>query len=710
MRFQWRVGVATIVAATLIAASPAASQRLQATTLAGGDWPILLSLNVAPNGRQGLAGLSAPGAQILVRVEGRLVGATIADGSGAWSLTLTAPLAKGRHVVQIASRSMRDGALRHGEMTEVTVPENGSGALRELTSSEEHAIEQARSFADEATRIFDQLAPTLERGAGAGAPVPATGARAGLGLADDVAGDRSVIDVAGDWIDRAARHYQGVIMHRLAVGEASGAGGAAAGDGSGQRGSATPPRRAQVGAPEKDVLDQIVEGVRAWFGRANKDYQAVIVRHLSEPAPTETSGVLGRSRSTVAAVPRTTAPASDRRTFVEKRAEQSAAVKSAEKSLPAAPAPKASAPPPASAPQRDGIEIAQDALSGWFSRANRDYHTVIVRHLVETGGPPQTLLPRGDGPLPGPKGPPPASGGDEVAQSAEQAARLAAVERRRADEERAEQERQRQATEASRREAEQALKRSADEAAKANAAEEARRVANAQSQAEADRQRAMAADAARRAEAAKRADDERRASEDARRLAQVEAARVAAAQRIVEEQKRRIAEEDRRRADEDRRRAEEERRRAAEAERKAVAAAGEAAAAEAARESAGRRPAERAVRTEAAAGAKTRRPAEQAVRGTRAYAKVAPPRVAAGRAVLRTAAAGNVSRPAPSAVRARVLRSATCPNARVVVVETRTGIYNSVFNKEVDQRRVVVAYNSPMASNALGCQTVAQRE
>ena len=690
----WSVRAVAVVAAALILVPAALAQRLQDGSRQIDSRPTLGPIKFDQTGRYSLEGGSAPGAQVLVTVEGRFVGQTVANGAGAWRLLLPAPLPEGVHRVQVAARSQEDGILRQGELSQIMVPDL---RLRTLSTSDDAAVERARSFADEATKVLDELMPVLERNGGALQVAQVTKAERSAVRASDSVAERDLYDRVVDWLDRAARYYSSTVVRALSSGSGGGPGAVVVADG----GRVAAPRRAQVGSGvEKDFFDGLFDGVRRWFDRANKDYQGVIVRQLSEPAPT--GAAVSRSvpapKRDVVEAPRSSPPAADK-----------TPAKTPERSTPKSVVLTQNSAGP------EGLEWVQDRIGRWFGRANKDYSNIIVKQLSEpTSGRATELatVPRAPERIEPPKPAVPAI------PKAEEIKRDDAARR-------AEQE-----------QAQRLAELKADEDKKRTMAETARRAEADKKLAEdQDRQRLAVADAAQRAEAERRVEQERRAgqerqkaADDARRIASAEAAARAEAARREEQQRQRSAEEARKVA-------------AAEAAQQAAARRAEDE--ERRRTAAAQRTAEERARREAAAPvpstrAPARRAAERAdassrlVSAPRRVAKASPARNAYAKETVRSrterrsnqaAARVQRARSGPAAARgvqpgqrgkARVRpycgprRSVMVTVPRVVVVEVVGGAYHSVFEKDYDRRRMVVASNSVLATNAAGgeaCRT-----
>lgn len=648
-----RAGLA--VAASLIAAGPALTQVAPDTTRQIQNQPTLGAPKLDQVGQPSLDGGSAPRAEVLGSVEGR---------------------------VQLASRPAAE-SVNQGELRRTTTPE---ATLRGLTSDEEAALERARAFADEATRVLDEIMPALERHGEALRVAQASTLDRQLLWSDDT--ERNLYARFVDWLDRSARDYSTYIVGPLASGTVAGAG-SDVGPGRG-----APARRAQVGSgAEQDLFDRLVDSVRRWFDKANRDYQSAIVRNLSDPPPTGTAGTWsGTTPKSVA---------------VEASKPGAPPVKTTERFTPPAKTPVVAQ----KSAEPDGLEWLQDRVGRWFSRSNKDYNDIIVKKLSEpTGARPGDVaalpvrVPDRIEPPKAPVGTAPRV--EEIKR--DDAARLAEIERERAQAAEAqrlaalklEEERALAAAEAAQR-AEMARKAQEEQERLRLAAAEAAQRAEVLKREEQQRQQKAVDDAKRLAatEAARREEQQRqqKAAEDARKAAAAEAARLAEAQRAADEaERRRVAEAERRLAAE---RAQAEAVRRAEERARQVAAIDQTARTP-------RRAAERPDASSRVASA-PRRAAKSGSAARRAYAKDG---TRSGRQTARVAGRVQRARSGPAIAKAAYRGKARVrPHCavsvvvpRVVVVEVRGGVYQSVFERDFDRRRIVVAYNSPLVAGVYG--------
>lgn len=686
------LGAGIALVASLVAVGSGSAQVALDTTRQIPNRLTLGALKLDQTGQQRLKEGSAPGAQVLVAEEGRFVSETLADQAASWPLMLPEPLPSGAHRAQVASRSEAEG-MGQGEFRQVTMP---GGALRALTSDEDAAVERARAFADEATRVLDEIMPVLERnGGGLRVAQASTGDRQ-LSWSVDTGRERDLYDRFFDWLDRSARQYSSYIVRSLASGTVVVAGSElepAAGRGS-------LPRRAQVGSGvEKDLFEGVFDSVRRWFDKANKDYQGVIVRNLSDPPPTGSA-----SNGTT-----------PKRFMVEATKPGTPAVKSPERFTPSAKSPVVAQ----KSAEPEGLAWIQDRVGRWFSRSNKDYNDIIVKQLSEpTGGKPADLAAvpvRVPDRIEPPKAPVGAVSRIEEVKR-DDAARLAEIERERAQ----------------RAEAQRLAELKIEEERKLAAVEAAQRAEAARkANEEQERQRLAALEAAQRAEVLRREEQERqKAAEDVKRLAATEAARREEQQRqqkAAEEARKSAATEAARLAASQRAADEAERRRVAEAERRQAAERAQADATRRAEERARqvaatdqtvRTPRRAAERSEASSRivSAPRRVAKSGSAARRAYAKDST-RARAGRRSAQVVARVQRARSGPAIVRApqpayrskarvrsycRPGRTVNVVVPRVVVVDVRGGVYQSVFERDYDRRRIVVAYNSPLAARVNG--------
>ncbi len=385
-------------------------------------------------------------------------------------------------------------------------------------------------------------------------------------------GDEEQLRRAGELAEPATKRFDELMREARTSGEAqAGTPGAPI-----RMAQATPPSGGPTtgtsAAPAaKPDDDDILAPVWNWLERANRQYQGVIVKQLSEGSPATSLAMpqpVTPATPPVAAAPKATTPST---AVGQTPAPQPKVAQVPAQPTPAQPSVTPAAPPvkapttttaiaPPAAAEKDVFDTAQEAVSDWLDRANRQYQSVIVRRLADPS-PPESAVAFT-------KVPPPATSPATVAQqpSSTPSVPTKAVEdaARQADQIRREAE--------AKRLAELEVQRTADVKAKADAA--------AAQKAEADR---------RAAEAKLKADEERRIAE-AKAKAEEETRRTAAAKAKAEEDSRRVAEakakadDEARRAAEARTKAEEERKQAearakTETERKVAAAAAAATAA-----------------------------------------------------------------------------------------------------------------------------------
>lgn len=572
--------------AFLIQGGPAKAQSSPA--------PVIGRVNILGGAPGEIEGTAPPGAHIVVRANGKLVGHALADAKGTWRVAIARPLEAGEHKLTVTSRVLGVDNDVPGEEVRVAVPADGGPARAALPRvagiGEEEQLRRAGALAEAATKRFDELMPK-----------------------------------SGAAPSNTTQQAQAQIQTQTAPIRMA---------------QATSPTQTPAVPSAKPDDDDILAPVWNWFERANRQYQGVIVKQLSEgnpatslasppapaapstrtvvaPAPIVTPPKATTPNTVVGQVPpanqaptaKTTPPATVAQAPTAPSVTPSApAAKAPVATPPQAPATKAPAPTAAAAPvaaEKDIFDQLQDTVGDWLDRANRQYQTVIVRRLSDPNPNESAItLTRPSMPEQPPvavaQQPQPPAGQakavEDAARLAEQqrrdteAKRLVEAETKRAVDTKAKAEDDRKVAEAKAKADEE--RRIAD--AKAKSDEEAKRVAAATAaKADADRKTAEAkakADEDRRvAEAKAKTDEERKVTEakakadEDRRVAEAktkadEERRTAEAKAKADEESKRVAaaaaaktkaDDEARRAAEVKTRADEEVKRTAEAKIKA---------------------------------------------------------------------------------------------------------------------------------------------
>ncbi len=348
------VAVGLSVAAAGIVVSPFGPARATGTAA-----PVIERIAIGA-GQVGLVeGKSAPGAHVVLRANGRLFGHGVAGDNGLWRVETSRPLEAGDYRISVTSRTVGVDRDVSGDDVRVALPADGGPARAALSriaggNAEEQLI-RAGTLAEAATKRFDEImskgpakqaetrvaqadtkhAPTVSGAAAGPQPRIAEVRTPETRVAQVGAGERSAARAPGgrgeddflnpvwEWLERANRQYQGVIVKQLSAGEPAASLAAAAPAATPTRTAAaqsttTPPATSTPKAPsplsqrvgqlplasttnagganaaapataEKDYFEQAQEAVTDWLDRAKRQYQAVVVRRLSDPNPSESA-------------------------------------------------------------------------------------------------------------------------------------------------------------------------------------------------------------------------------------------------------------------------------------------------------------------------------------------------------------------------------------------------------------------------------------
>ncbi len=361
---------------------------------------------------------------------------------------------------------------------------------------------------------------------------------------------------------------------------------------------ATPPQKTAPGAAARPANDDFLAPVWDWLERANRQYQAVIVKQLTEgepatslaqpapspqPAPKQVAQPAAPKAPAASAPSAVVSPAPPAPPAAPPAAPPKAVAQAPSQPSVTPPAPSAAPPGVPVAPaaparvaapvEKDAFDEVLETVNDWLDRASRQYQAIIVRRLsdpnpTESAMPSVKNLPPASQPavVAATTPPPQPKAVEDAAKIAEQqrreaeASRVAAAKAEADAKARAEAESKARAEDEARRVA-AAAKAKADAEAKAKADEEASRVAaaaaakaradaEAKAKAEDDARRVAVAAAAAAAKAKDDADAKAKAEEDARKVAAAAKAKAdadaqakaeAVAMAKVEEEARRVA-------------------------------------------------------------------------------------------------------------------------------------------------------------------------
>lgn len=369
---------------------------------------------------------------------------------------------------------------------------------------------------------------------------------------------------------------------------------------------ATPPQKTAPGAAARPANDDFLAPVWDWLERANRQYQAVIVKQLTEgepatslaqpapspqPAPKQVAQPAAPKAPAASAPSAVVSPAPPAPPAAPPAAPPKAVAQAPSQPSVTPPAPSAAPPGVPVAPaaparvaapvEKDAFDEVLETVNDWLDRASRQYQAIIVRRLsdpnpTESAMPSVKNLPPASQPavVAATTPPPQPKAVEDAAKIAEQQRREAEASRVAAAKAEAEAKAKAEADAKARAEAEAkaraedearrvaaAAKAKADAEAKAKADEEASRVAaaaaakaradaEAKAKAEDDARRVAVAAAAAAAKAKDDADAKAKAEEDARKVAAAAKAKAdadaqakaeAVAMAKVEEEARRVA-------------------------------------------------------------------------------------------------------------------------------------------------------------------------
>ncbi len=492
-----RIAIMTAAMGLTVAAAGIALSPSGPASATGAEPPVIERVAIAAGRLGNVEGRSAPGAHVVLRDNGRLIGHGLADANGFWRIETSRPLEAGDHRISVTARTIGVDRDIGGEEVFIALPSDGGPARAALPriagGTTDEQLLRAGTLAEAATRRFDDIMKGVGGADG--------GARGGVA---QPGGQRGV--QSGAVADGARLDGQG----RTVVADARGT----------QSSSSGRPAAGSAGPSERDMLDPVWN----WLERANRQYQGVIVKQLSEGEAAQGSVAVPSTKSirTVAAQPIGAQPNLSAGSSASPLSQRMGQL-GADPQTNAAPTNSGAAERTGSGSGEKGLLAqTQGLLTGWLDRANRQYQSVVVGRLSDPNPSESAMLSPGS--LPTQRAAVADASPMPLAarpKAVEDAARLVEEQRREAE---------------AKRLAEQAAKAKADaDSARARAEEDARRIAAAAAEAKAKAD----ADARARAEA----EAKTRAEEEARRVAAAAAAKAKAdadARARAEEEARRV--------------------------------------------------------------------------------------------------------------------------------------------------------------------------
>ena len=200
---------------------------------------------------------------------GERIGETVARADGTWRLMVERGLGVGDHRLQVTSRRPGGGDERLGDAVRVSVPSTLTAPVVVMFGAVPDAVSNipARGIDGDRRLPTTRLAQAKQT-----PPAPLDGA----------------LNVVRDWLERADRSYQDVVVKRLSAGEAALPEPAAAPPkpapnaviAQTQPPAVAPPKPA---APAPTGTGSVLDGVVDWLKRSSDVYQNAIVKRLTEP-------------------------------------------------------------------------------------------------------------------------------------------------------------------------------------------------------------------------------------------------------------------------------------------------------------------------------------------------------------------------------------------------------------------------------------------
>lgn len=277
--------------------------------------PTFVRIVINASGTSIFEGLGSPGTDVTLSLGPRVIGTAKPDAAGQWRLLLEKPLEPGDHRITSSSKSLDQSRDLAGQDVRISIPEQFQGqaiVAYEAPAGPAPAIrdaqrQRAEALAKAASEKFSEVIPETaaqprlaQVPAQPSPPAAAKAAPAAQRLAPP-AGDTGLTAPLTNWLERSAKDYQDLVVRGLS--EPAGGGGAVPAPAAKPAPSAprpAPPVKTTEQQPAKqsvtgpvsglasDPLDALTDAqtaVQDWLARANREYQAEIMRRLETPAP-----------------------------------------------------------------------------------------------------------------------------------------------------------------------------------------------------------------------------------------------------------------------------------------------------------------------------------------------------------------------------------------------------------------------------------------
>lgn len=290
------------------------ARRLDATGAAD-HAPTFMRIVINASGTSIFEGLGSPGTDVTLNLGPRVIGTAKPDAAGQWRLLLDKPLEPGDHRITSSSKSHDQSRDLAGQDVRISIPEQFQGqaivayeapagpppAIRDAQRQRAEALAKAASekfsevIPDTAAQPRLAQVPIQHPPPAAAKPAPAAQRPA------PPAGDTGLTAPLTNWLERSAKDYQDLVVKGLS----EPAGGAGSVPAPAAKPAPSAPRPApSVKTTEQQPAEQSVSGpvsglasdpldaltdvqtaVQDWLARANREYQAEIMRRLETPAP-----------------------------------------------------------------------------------------------------------------------------------------------------------------------------------------------------------------------------------------------------------------------------------------------------------------------------------------------------------------------------------------------------------------------------------------
>lgn len=270
--------------------------------------PTFVRIVINASGTSIFEGLGSPGTDVTLSLGPRVIGTAKPDAAGQWRLLLEKPLEPGDHRITSSSKSLDQSRDLAGQDVRISIPEQFQGqaiVAYEAPAGPAPAIrdaqrQRAEALAKAASEKFSEVIPDTAVQPRL-AQVPAQPSPPAAQRPSPPVGDTGFTAPLTNWLERSARDYQDLVVRGLS--EPAGSGGAAPAPAAKPAPSAprpAPPVKAAEQQPAKqsvtapvsgvatDPLDALTDAqtaVQDWLARANREYQAEIMRRLETPAP-----------------------------------------------------------------------------------------------------------------------------------------------------------------------------------------------------------------------------------------------------------------------------------------------------------------------------------------------------------------------------------------------------------------------------------------